>query len=44
MRLIDADAMIAYNNMRIRNEMVIAGPRRIIGESTGDRKEGADNG
>ena len=44
MRLIAADAMIAYNKMRIRNEMVIAWPRRIIGESTGDRKEGADNG
>ena len=44
MRLIDADAMIAYIKMRIRNEMVIAWPRRIIGEYTGDRKEGADNG
>ena len=44
MRLIDADAMIAYIKMRIRNEMVIAWPRRIICESTGDRKEGADNG
>ena len=44
MRLIDADAMIAYIKMRIRNEMVIAWPRRIIGESTVDRKEGSDNG
>ena len=44
MRLIAADAMITYIKMRIRNEMVSAWPRRIIGESTGDRKEGVDNG
>ena len=44
MRLIDADAIIAYIKMRIRNEMVIAWPRRIIDESTGGREEGADNG